>query len=140
MDPFESLDDAAAEMNDPEFSAAVAEFSACYKEMLGPISSSKSDSEAIFNRLNKAAAIGRKKMAERDAKRAAESGLDKIAFEKKMKNERDAKVAEFKNVLKDTAQRASNGDEAAQCLVELQREVERANGEKMEEFYKKMFY
>lgn len=139
MDPFESMEDAAAEMNDPEFSAAAAEVSACYDELFGPNSSTEKDSEAIFKRLDKAAAITRKKIGERDAKRAAGSGLDKIALKKKMEKERDAEVADFTEMLKGIAQRAANGDEAAESLLELQQEIERANGEKMEKLFQKLF-
>lgn len=126
MDLFESIDSAVA--NDPAYDAAVAEVNACYAEL----SKMPSDSKSVFDRLNKAAAIVRNKLAERDAKRDASAGLGpKEGKELRAK----ADMASLKKTMDGVAHAASEGDETAQHLVEAKAEIEESTGKTIEKIF-----
>lgn len=136
MDPFEPLDNTIAEMNDPVYTAAVAEANSCYDEL----AQSVGNSQPIFDRLKKAAAIVQGKLAELEVKRQLESELDKVAYKKKLEKERDAKAAVFEQQIQQMQTNARDGDPVAKTMVEAQKEIESATGKKAEELFKSLFF
>lgn len=107
MDLFESIDDAAPAANDPVLSSAVAEVNKCYDEL----STHPSDYKSVFDRLKKAAAIVRYKLAERDAKRDA--GLSDESIKKAKELKVNTQVDSLMTSMDELAHSASEGDSTA---------------------------
>lgn len=133
-DMFESLDDAAADANDSVLSAAVAEVNACYDEL----ARFPADSESVFARLQKAAAVVRHKLAERDAKRAAATGLSDAAIQEEKERKVKTQVATLMKTQVTMDHGASKGNETDEALVDARAEIEKANGAKIDKIFERI--
>lgn len=85
--------------------------------------------------LQKAAAVVRHKLAERDAKRAAATGLSDAALKEAKERKVKTQVASLMETMDEVTHLASEGDDTAQNLVEARAEVEKANGKKIDKIF-----